>query len=135
MSNARRIIFTALSAVSFWGIASAAYVKGCSGSKSIACAHWFGASVASSSLPLMFLSLAVHNTLVKLGDPWVVVGGLFISGSVAFSFLTGVAQTEHQVSWLWVLFPMIAITSLVICQSWKRSVRVAEVEAVHEDER
>ena len=98
VSNARRIGFTALALVSFWGIAVAAYLKGGNGSKSIACVQWFGATVVSSSLPLVFLSLAVHNTLVKLGDPWVVVGGLLIGGSVVFSFLTGLAQAEHQVS-------------------------------------
>ena len=134
VNNARRVGFTALALVSYWGIATAAYSKGCDGSKSMACVEWFGATVVSSSLPVAFLSLAIHNALLKLGDPWVVVGGLLIGGSVGFSFLTGLAHAEHQASWLWLLLPMILATSLVIFGAWRRAVRDAAVEDVDEDE-
>ncbi len=104
------------------------------------------ASLCFTFLPAILLSFALYD----LRDIWKLVRELrvdhrdwrmlisiilfIVSIEVCYRLGESDASAEHEVSWPWLLLPIILTTAFVIFGAWRRAVRDAEVDAVGEDE-
>ena len=190
VSNARRIVFTALALVTLWTVSFGAYSLSCQMPENL---HtWFGPRTANrlilytcigprnataedlftgnlmtwadyfwfyrvlacgllmALIPLAFLSLSRHNSLITLRDHRILIGGLLFATCIECCYWVGerdawdvierakgnsiIRWRDFRVSWLLLLLPIILTTAFVIVGAWRRAVRDVAVEAVGEGE-
>ena len=158
VSNARRIGFTALALVAFWVASIGAYSLGYEptiwlqilttdtqfyefllGEQGWANYIWtYRAPVCGllmALIPFAFLFLSRHNSLIKLHDRRILIGGLLFAACIGCCYWLGdTNRSSHSPSRLWLLLPIIMTTAFIIVGAWRRAVRDADVEEVDEDE-
>lgn len=148
VSNARRVVFTAMAVGALWIMSIAAHSLAFSGTLFLKQYLWFGAQGANAImgsslwsyralalgllfalLPLCLLSLASHNSPIKLRDDHVLVGGALFATCIGLCFHAGEGDLrnalanrslDYSLPSLWLLLPIVFTTAFVIGRAWRR---------------